>query len=86
MNPTLTFFTDPGHGWLRVPVEFLKTVGLKTTDFSGYSYRYAGMVYLEEDCDAPRFLTACKAQNVVPVIQEDNTNNDSFVRNLPSIY
>ena len=86
MNPTFTFFNDPGHGWLRVPVDFLKFVGLKTKDFSSYSYRYVDMVYLEEDCDAPLFLNACKLSNVNPVIKEDHTNNESFVRNLPSIY
>ena len=86
MIPTLTFFSDPGHGWLQVPVECLKSVGLKTSDFSSYSYRHTSAVYLEEDCDAPRFLTACKACNVVPVIRENHTNYDSPIRNYPSIY
>ena len=85
MNPTFTFFSDPGHGWLQVPVDFLKFVGLKIDDFTDYSYRSGGNVYLEEDCDASLFLKACKASNIKPVIVESFRDYDSFVRSLPSI-
>lgn len=86
MTTTFTFHCDPGHGWLAVPVEFLKTLNLSTKDFSLYSYRKGGMVYLEEDCDAPKVLKALKERNVAFKINESHTNNDSFVRNFPSIY
>lgn len=46
---------DPGHGWLRVPLQLCE--GL---DISGYSYvdTAKGVAWLEEDCDAPLFLRA----------------------------
>lgn len=41
---------DDGHGWLEVPAETCDGVRV-----SAYSYRDTarGLVYLEEDCDAP---------------------------------
>lgn len=50
---TLTFISDPGHGWLRVPHELLKASGYKPTEYSFYDKDYA---YLEEDVDANEFL------------------------------
>jgi len=35
---TLRYFSDPGHGWLEVPVVKLVSLGLHFTDFSEYSY------------------------------------------------
>lgn len=48
-----TFIEDPGHGWLEVPEKDLRDTGLI---FSKYSPSRNGKVYLEEDCDAPKFL------------------------------
>lgn len=83
----LTFHADPSHGWLKVTPEQLKQVSLAPADFSTYSYRSAGgqFYYLEEDCDAPKFLNACKANNITPVITHYNTNSSSFIRILESI-
>jgi len=54
-----TFIHDPGHGWLEVPQEDAK--GIR---FSKYSPRRNGNIYLEEDCDAPKFLEIMKARGV----------------------
>ena len=54
----LRFIEDPGHGWLEVPETALAKVGLSVADFSLYSYRHNGKLYLEEDCDAPKFFEA----------------------------
>lgn len=35
---TLTYHTDPGHGWLEVSFYALADVGLTPADFSRYSY------------------------------------------------
>ena len=50
---------DPGHGWLVVPVEDLIKLGIEK-DITPYSYLSprGGKAYLEEDCDASRFLLA----------------------------
>lgn len=55
MQKTFKFYTDPGHGWLAVKITDLAKIGMSINDFSAYSYRRGGTVYLEEDCDAPLF-------------------------------
>ena len=47
------FHSDPGHGWLEVPLDEVKHIASKIT---GYSYIRGDNVYLEEDCDARIFL------------------------------
>lgn len=60
---TYIFHEDPGHGWLEVPVEDICELGI-VTDISRYSYQRGQIAYLEEDCDAPRFLEALKARGI----------------------
>lgn len=81
---TLTFFYDPGHGWLAVEQNDLDLVNLRPTDFSRYSYRLGNVYYLEEDCDAPRFIAAAEATGIALKIIENG--NGAFVRNLPHIH
>jgi hypothetical protein len=45
--------SDAGHGWLKVPHELVEPVAHLVTS---YSYRDAAYAYLEEDCDATRFI------------------------------
>lgn len=53
------FHSDPGHGWLEVTPENLKDVGLTRRDFTTCSYvSRTGNLFLEEDCDAGKFLDA----------------------------
>jgi hypothetical protein len=76
-----TFFSDRGHGWLRVTVEDCAAVGLVRSDFSWYSYCDKNWLYLEEDCDASKFLAAyVKAVGEMPVIYDSHTNGDSVIR------
>jgi len=49
-----TFHIDPGHGWLAVPYKDVLALGIEK-QISTCSYQTETMVYLEEDCDAPRF-------------------------------
>ena len=57
-NPVLklNFYSDAGHGWLRVPRKNISFDILK--QISGYSYqsRAGNMIYLEEDCDCNLFI------------------------------
>ena len=57
------FISDPGHGWVEVPIKLIEVLGIKSK-ISAYSYRKADMAYLEEDCDAYEFAQACKAQGI----------------------
>ena len=53
-NP-LKFYSDPGHGWLAVKKEDVELLNL---EISPFSYQKGKTVYLEEDCDASKFLDA----------------------------
>ncbi|MDD2748707.1 MAG: zincin-like metallopeptidase domain-containing protein [Acidithiobacillus sp.] len=54
-----TVTSDPGHGWMIVPKKDIEILGIahEITPFSYVSPR-GGKIYLEEDCDAPRFVDA----------------------------
>ena len=45
-----TFFSDPGHGWVKVPLALIKELGI-ARDITQYSYIKGDWVYLEEDCE-----------------------------------
>lgn len=82
---TFTFHTDPGHGWLEVPVPVLMQVGLAPSDFSSFSYQQGHMLYLEEDCDASVFIAAYE-QHIGPIsVKEKFSSYDSWIRRLPRI-
>lgn len=62
---TLNFHTDPGHGWLEVPKAFAKLVlRAKYSQISCFSYMHGGMLFLEEDCDVPLFVEACRIEGI----------------------
>lgn len=83
------FTSDPGHGWLVVPFADLEKLGM-LNKISGYSYinRSAKkrMVYLEEDCDAPFFISTLKEKGITVKVKQQGGNSDrmSKVRSLPS--
>ena len=52
-----TFYEDPGHGWLAVPMEQLVKLGI-ADKISSCSYQGGVSAYLEEDCDLATFLRA----------------------------
>lgn len=56
-NTTYNFISDPGHGWLEVPIEHLKQLDI-ADKISNFSYRKGDMAYLEEDQDASEFIKA----------------------------
>jgi hypothetical protein len=84
---TFTYYNDPGHGWLKVDWTELKRLGLNPTDFSRCSYRRRNTFYLEEDCDAPKFIEAWEANNGTKIkLAERHANNSSRIRNYDPIY
>jgi hypothetical protein len=87
MKKTYVFFSDPGHGWLAVPVEDVALVGA-VRDISYYSYvKKTGdkyYVWLEEDCDAPAFLAKAAKAGWDIKIQEEPEHIGFQIRDYPS--
>jgi hypothetical protein len=83
-----TFHTDAGHGWLQVSIADLSNIGMSPRDFSRYSYQDArGLVfYLEEDCDASKFITAWEIAFERKAQFRDEYQHNSFVRRLNKIH
>ena len=87
-----TFHIDPGHGWLAVLPEDLAALGLNKYDFSTCSYQAAprkgAMIYLEEDCDAPKFVEAFKkrfGEDSLTIV-ELHHENESFIRRCAPLH
>lgn len=55
-------YIDPGHSWLRVPVEDLQALSIEH-QISEYSPEQGGFRYLEEDCDLTLFIDAMAARD-----------------------
>ena len=72
-----TFIYDPGHGWLKVPLNEVLKLGIEK-QISAYSYVQGDYAYLEEDCDAPLFEKAYCAKN--------NITRERLVEDTPSVY
>jgi len=83
---TFNFYSDPGHGWLRVDLASVNAVGLTPGSFSSFSYQNGPWLYLEEDCDASVFVKAYMARhNRPPVVKEHSSAKHSVIRNYPRI-
>lgn len=70
------FISDPGHGWVEVPMSLVALLGI-AGKISKYSYRRGEYAYLEEDCDAAEFVQAMKAANFgyeIDYVYEDATS------------
>jgi hypothetical protein len=81
---TFTFFSDPGHGWLEVPISLLCKLGI-ADKITPYSYMRGDKAYLEEDCDFGAFLRAAKAAGwKVEIREQVQRYGDSPIRNYLS--
>jgi len=83
------FWNDPGHGWLEVEISDLSLLGIKH-QISGYSYQKDDKAYLEEDCDATKYLKALFGDlsgysyaNFRDNCIIDCYRENIFIRNLP---
>lgn len=73
-----TFYYDPGHAWLKVPIADLGKYKIK--DISTYSYQDGSFCFLEEDCDAPLYINAVKeAGHHITITEREDTMG---IRNL----
>jgi len=81
MQNVFYFYSDAGHAWLKVERSDALALGFTALDFSKYSYvADGGTLYLEEDCDAPKFLAAYEAKHGKPTIKEKHCNGTSHIR------
>ena len=80
----IVFFSDPGHGWGRVPRNLIDELGI-ADKISEFSYQDQGYVYLEEDCDLPRFISALHSAGFSEeiVYVDDRTGESRNIRRLP---
>jgi hypothetical protein len=86
MATVFNYWQDPGHGWVQVCEADLRPYGLTIEDFSTFSYRKGDARYLEEDCDASKFVRAFEEKNGHrPRFVERHSNNESFIRRLQPI-
>ena len=80
--------SDNAHGWLIVSASAVKELGLTADDFTHYSYTSVidgeRVFAIEEDCDAYKLHTTCKAQGIEWNYTERSCNR-SDVRNWDSI-
>lgn len=69
------FYSDPGHGWLKVSRKELEELGLVDT-ISTFSYQRKDAVYLEEDCDAAAFFNAKKEKQGITIKFRDHVADE----------
>jgi len=85
-----TFYFDPSHAWLAVPLQEFLDSGAEVSRYS-YVCTKRGMVFLEEDLDAGRFLNAKGLIGEDGIltggtkIENSFSNSSSWIRRLPSI-
>lgn len=81
LSTNLTFITDPGHGWLRVPLVDIAMMGLETA-ISSFSFIDGHYAYLEEDADCTVYLAALRdLLQAAPTVEEEY--REHFSRNRP---
>lgn len=69
MKTIFDVYSDPGHGWVKVPFKTL--VDLNLVDrISHYSYCRNGHAYIEEDSDFSLLLQALLARGITPKFRE----------------
>ena len=84
MQNKFDYYSDPGHGWVKVPVSLLGELGIagKITPFSYLRGKFA---YLEEDCDAMAFIMAYKEKiGKRPMLRTHISDNRSKIRSYDS--
>lgn len=84
---TYTLHSDPGHGWLEVPIAELQELGIigQITSFS-YVSSDGETAYLEEDCDLSTFARAkgWNPDGSAPILDKYH-KGECFVRALPCL-
>lgn len=80
-----TFYSDPGHAWLKVGYNELVELGIEA-DISPFSYRDGDDVYLEEDCDVGKYIVASNRNGIGINFDTARTNDESIIRSYDRYY
>lgn len=81
MKKSFVCYSDPAHGWAKVPEGVIAEIGMKAADFSQFSYLDRGHIFLEEDCDLSAFVEGFrKAVGEDPVFKGKHCNGRSKIR------
>ena len=81
MKKSYMYYSDPGHGWLRVPLLHLMLLGLENM-ISSFSFKNDKYAYLEEDVDMLLFLKTAQERGWVVGLTTKNSNSFSKIRNM----
>ena len=94
MNPkdhVFTFFSDPAHGWLEMPVSIVKELNMGMCQISEFSYynKETKLVYIEQDCDLLNVKREYEKKFNQKLLDPDRVvhidlDEDNFIRKLPS--
>lgn len=80
MIKAFSYYTDGGHGWVRVPLAIVAQLGIANS-ISSYSYMRSSYAYLEEDSDMTKFHHAYTALNgYAPKYVAKHTEKQSKIR------
>ena len=81
---TKTFYSDPGHAWLKVDITDLVDLGLERS-ITAYSFRRGSSVFLEEDLDATTFIKRFQRRrpNYQLKFDDQHTDKRSKIRSYP---
>jgi hypothetical protein len=78
MSLEFKFYHDAGHGWLQVPLDLVVSLKLP---ISRCSYKRGKFAYLEEDCDAGKFLDCLGTKpTIIEISHGDNSPIRSYER------
>jgi len=77
---TYNYYSDPAHGWMKVPISHFKKYNIDPNKITMFSYMRNNHAYLEEDCDMTYFLNALKEKGINYKIYEYSTNKSSKIR------
>ena len=78
-------YSDPGHGWLKVPRKLLNKLGIED-QISRYSYQRGDFAYLEEDGDLTLFMATAKKAGLDVEMKHSTSHSSSRIRSYASFY
>jgi len=80
----LNFINTASHGYLKVDRQTFKDLNFNGSEFSQCSYYQPrnNCFYLEEDCDAPKFIKIVKDKGYKINLNEINVDNISLGINI----
>lgn len=81
-NIEINYYQGPSHGWIKVPKHLVERVGLKPTEYSFFNPK-SDNYYLEEDCDASRFVSEMKKININIIFISIDLKSESTIRSYP---